>query len=52
MQTIVSVVLETFSWQPNKEPLLFESVFGTFSVRLTGLSFLLSLLIAECVSYT
>ena len=30
----------------------FESVFGTFSVRLTGLRFLLSLLIAECVSYT
>ena len=30
----------------------FESVFGTFSVRLTGLRFLLSLMIAECVSYT
>ena len=30
----------------------FESVFGTFSVRLTGLWFLMSLLIPECVSCT
>ena len=30
----------------------FESVFGSFSVRLTGPRFLLILLIAECVSYT
>ena len=37
VQTIVRVVLETSSKQPNKEPL--EVSFATFSVRLTGLQF-------------
>ena len=32
VQTIVSVVLETFSWQPNKEPLKVSLVLFLFSI--------------------